>query len=71
MFIIAGLLTVGLFIAGGIVTPFNTYAAIGLYISSPFPVIIYKVVKGDTSSEGDTVVDVPKEESTGDPLPPV
>ena len=69
MFIVAGTLSVALFIAGGIVTPYNTYAAIGLYASSPLPIILYRVIRRQPEPHDE--IEPPKEEAPGDPVPPV
>ena len=66
---IAGMLSVALFIGGGIVTQFNTYAAIGLYVSSPLPIILYKVIRRQPETED--AMEAPKEDAPGDPGPPV
>jgi hypothetical protein len=66
---IAGALAVLLFIGGGIVTPFNNYAAIALYISSPLPLIVYKVV-GRQPDPPQSHPEPPKEPPPEDPVAP-
>jgi len=66
MFMIAGILSVALFIGGGIVTSFDTNAAIGLYASSTVPIILYKVFRSRREPEPR-----PAEDAPGDPVPPV
>jgi hypothetical protein len=63
---IAGALAVLLFIGGGIVTPFNNYAAIALYISSPLPLIVYKVIRSNHEPHPEP----PKEPPPEDPVAP-
>jgi len=64
---IAGFITVMLFVGGGIATPYNSYAAIALYVSSPLPLIVYKV----TRTEPQRQPEPPKEpSSTEDPVAP-
>lgn len=71
MFIITGILSVALFIGGGIVTPFDTNAAIGLYASSTVPIILYKVFRSRREPEPRPAEETPHEEAPGDPVPPV
>lgn len=66
---VAGFISVMLFVGGGIATPYNTYAAIGLYVSSPIPIIIYKAIQ--SHSEPEPQPEPPKEPPpTEDPVAP-
>ena len=50
---VAGFISVMLFVGGGIATPYNTYAAIGLYVSSPLPILIYRVTRSYPKAEAE------------------
>ena len=65
--LVAGFISVMLFVGGGIATPYNTYVAVGLYISSPLPLIVYKVTRTESQQQPEP----PKEPSpTEDPVAP-
>ena len=57
-----------LFVGGGIMTSFNSYAAIGLYVSSPIPIILYKVLQSQSQEEAEPPKEPP---STEDPVAPI
>lgn len=66
---VAGFISVMLFVGGGIATPYNTYAAIGLYVSSPIPILIYRVTRSHSQPEQEA--EPPKEPPpTEDPVAP-
>jgi hypothetical protein len=45
MIALFGAASVFLFIGGGTVMPYDSNIAIGLYVSSPIPLLVYKVIR--------------------------